>query len=88
MNNPILIYQTKEGTPKIEVILQNESVWVTQNQLSELFGTQRPAITKHLKISLITKNWMKSQHVPFWNVLQTMGKNIKQNFIILMQLSL
>ncbi len=49
MNNPILIYQTKNGTPKTEVVIKNESVWLTQNQLSELFGTKRPAITKHLK---------------------------------------
>ncbi|MCE0723183.1 RhuM family protein [Legionella resiliens] len=49
MSNPILIYQTENGAPRTEVVLQNESVWLTQNQLSELFGTQRPAITKHLK---------------------------------------
>lgn len=49
MSNSILIYQTENGTPRTEVVLQNESVWLTQNQLSELFGTQRPAITKHLK---------------------------------------
>ena len=48
MNNSILIYQTNDGSLKTEVTLQNESVWLTQNQLSELFGTKRPAITKHL----------------------------------------
>ena len=48
MNNSILIYQTNDGSLKTEVTLQNESVWLTQNQLSDLFGTKRPAITKHL----------------------------------------
>ncbi|MBA2649391.1 MAG: virulence protein RhuM/Fic/DOC family protein [Legionella sp.] len=48
MNSSILIYQTEDGSPKTVVTLQNDSVWLTQNQLSELFGTQRPAITKHL----------------------------------------
>lgn len=49
MESPILIYQADDGSPKTEVTLQGDSVWLTQNQLSELFGTQRPAITKHLK---------------------------------------
>jgi len=48
IDNPILIYQAEDGIPKTEVTLQNDTVWLTQNQLSDLFGTQRPAITKHL----------------------------------------
>lgn len=30
MSNSILIYQTENGTPRTEVVLQNESVWLTQ----------------------------------------------------------
>ncbi len=48
MNDSILIYQTKDGDVRTEVTLKNESVWLSQIQLSELFGTKRPAITKHL----------------------------------------
>src|SRR3990167_333874 len=48
MNDSILIYQTQDGSVRTEVTLKNESVWLTQIQLSELFGTKRPAITKHL----------------------------------------
>lgn len=48
MNESILIYQTQDGNFRTEVTLKNESVWLTQTQLSELFGTKRPAITKHL----------------------------------------
>ncbi len=48
MKDSILIYQTQDGNFRTEVTLKNESIWLTQNQLSELFGTQRPAITKHL----------------------------------------
>lgn len=48
MENSVLIYQAEDGTPKTTVTLNNGSIWLTQNQLSELFGTQRPAITKHL----------------------------------------
>ena len=45
----IFLYSTSEGNVKVEVILQDETVWLTQQALSEMFGVQRPAITKHLK---------------------------------------
>lgn len=44
----IIIYQTKDKQVKLEVHLEQETVWLAQKQISELFGTQRPAITKHL----------------------------------------
>ncbi len=44
----ILIYQSKDG-PNLEVHLEAETIWLTQEQIALLFGTQRPAITKHLK---------------------------------------
>ena len=42
----IIIYQTSTG-PKLEVRLEKETIWMTQAQIAALFGTQRPAITKH-----------------------------------------
>lgn len=49
MNRPneIILYQPDE-TMKLEVRLEDETVWLTQQQIAELFGTKRPAITKHL----------------------------------------
>ena len=49
LNNKIIIYQTEDGQTQIDVRLENETVWLTQKQIAELFGTKRPAITKHLK---------------------------------------
>jgi len=34
---------------KVEVIPNNETIWLTQQRMADLFGVQRPAITKHLK---------------------------------------
>jgi len=34
---------------KVEIFLRNETIWLTQAKIAELFGVQRPAITKHLK---------------------------------------
>lgn len=47
--NEILLYTTPNGTVKVEIYLQNETVWLSQQKIAELFGVQRPAITKHLK---------------------------------------
>lgn len=45
--NEIILYQP-DSTVKIEVRLEDETVWLTQQQIADLFGTKRPAITKHL----------------------------------------
>lgn len=43
----IVIYQPDEIT-KLEVMVENETVWLTQEQIAVLFGVKRPAITKHI----------------------------------------
>ena len=47
--NEILLYTTPNGKVKVEIYLQNETIWLTQQKIAGLFGVQRPAITKHLK---------------------------------------
>jgi prophage maintenance system killer protein/prophage antirepressor-like protein len=44
----IVIYTLKKGSVDLKVKLENETIWLTQSQIAELFGIQRPAITKHL----------------------------------------
>lgn len=50
MNNAgqFLLYTAPDGAVKVDVFVQNETVWLTQKALAELFGVKRPAITKHL----------------------------------------
>ena len=43
----IVLYQPDESI-RLEVRLEDETVWLTQQQIADLFGTKRPAITKHL----------------------------------------
>ena len=47
--NEILLYTTPNGKVKVEIYLQNETIWLTQQKIADLFGVQRPAVTKHLK---------------------------------------
>jgi hypothetical protein len=44
-----ILYTSNEGQVNVEVFLQDETIWLTQKAISELYGVQRPAITKHLK---------------------------------------
>ena len=43
-----LLYTGSDGAVKVDVFIQNETLWLTQAQIAELFGVQKPAITKHL----------------------------------------
>lgn len=45
----VLLYRTPNGGVKVEMYLQNETIWLSQQRIAELFGVQRPAVTKHLK---------------------------------------
>ncbi len=45
----ILLYQTEDGQTKIDVRLDEETVWLSQAQMSELFQKERSVITKHIK---------------------------------------
>src|SRR3990167_10414154 len=44
-----LLYTTPNGEVKVEVLLNNETLWLTQKRIAELFGVGVPAISKHLK---------------------------------------
>jgi hypothetical protein len=44
-----LLYTTPNGKVKLEIFLRDETIWLTQEKIGQLFGVQRPAITKHLK---------------------------------------
>lgn len=48
-SNQFLLYTAPNGAVKVEVILKDETVWLTQKALAELFGVKVPTINKHLK---------------------------------------
>ncbi len=47
--NEILLYTTPNGNVKVEIYLQNETIWLTQQKIADLFGVERSVVTKHLK---------------------------------------
>ena len=46
--NKIVIYQTEDGQTQIDVRLENDTVWLTQAQMAELFQTDRTSIVRHI----------------------------------------
>ena len=46
--NEILLYTTPNGQVKEEIYLQNETIWLTQQKMADLFWADRTLITKHL----------------------------------------
>ena len=74
--NQIVVYQPNE-TVRLDVRLENETVWLTQEQIANLFGTKRPAITKHLS------NIFKSGELEregTCSILEHMGNDGKQSY--------
>ncbi|MDE7167008.1 MAG: virulence RhuM family protein [Bacteroidaceae bacterium] len=48
-HNDIIIYNTEDGITKIEVRLENETVWLTQQQMADLYQTSRTNVVEHIK---------------------------------------
>ena len=49
MDNDIVIYQSEDGQTKIDVRFENETVWLTQQQMAELFQTSRTNVVEHIQ---------------------------------------
>lgn len=48
-NSDILIYQTEDGQTKVQVRLQDETVWLSLNQMSELFQRDKSVVSRHIR---------------------------------------
>jgi len=49
INSELILYQSEDGTTKIEVRLDNETVWLSQAQLGDLFQKSKATISEHIK---------------------------------------
>ncbi len=74
--NEIVLYQPNEMV-KLEVRVQEDSVWLTQQQIADLFGTKRPAITKHLK-NIYSSGELEENST--CSILELMGNDGKQMY--------
>jgi len=61
-NSEILIYQTEDGKTKIEVKMENETVWLSLNQMAELFQRDKSVISRHIK-NVFSEGELKEKEV-------------------------
>ena len=47
-NESVVVYRTEDNTLQLDVQVKGDTVWLTQQQIAELFGVKQPAISKHL----------------------------------------
>jgi hypothetical protein len=88
MDSEILIYQNTEGNIKVDVRLEEETVWLTQTQLCELFQKSKATISEHIKNIfeegelienvVVRKSRTTTQHVAIAGKTQEIEADIKK----------
>lgn len=71
----IIFYKTDNGDVKVEILLQDENLWLTQAKMGELFDVQKAAISKHLK-NIFNEGELKEDSVV--SILETTAKDGKK----------
>lgn len=79
-NNEIMIYEDKNGITKINVKFVNEDIWLTQNQIAEIYKTTQQNISQHIN-SIYKDNELlaDSTNKKFLLVQQEGNRNVKRN---------
>ena len=90
--NEILLYSTPNGNVKVEIYLQNETIWLTQQKIADLFGVNRTVVNKHMgnifKSGELNKQVVRANYAHTTQHVAIKGKHRKPllSFITLMQL--
>ena len=75
-NGEIVVYQPDEIT-RLEVMVENETVWLTQAHLAQLFGVNQPAISKHIR-NIYSSGELSPEDT--YSILEYMGNDGKQKY--------
>ena len=79
-NSQIIIYQTDSGETKLDVRFENETVWLTQMQLCELFDKSKATISEHIKHVFEEGELLEDSVVRKFRTTAQDGKNYNTNF--------
>lgn len=71
----ILIYQSSNGKVKLDVMLENETIWLSQKQLCELYGKSKSTISEHIKAIFEDEELDRNSVVRFFRTTASDGKN-------------
>jgi len=75
----IVIYQSRSGSPDISIRLENDTLWLDQYQIAELFQTNRTSIAKHIKNIYTTGELTEKATCAFFAQVQSEGKYVNKN---------
>jgi hypothetical protein len=79
-NREFLLYKTPNGDVKVDVLLQNETIWLPKKKIAELFDVNVPAISKHLKNIFESGELLKKATVSILEIVQNeSGREVKRN---------
>ena len=78
--SPVLLYQTSDGQTRLEVRLENETVWLSQNQMAELFQTSIPNVSMHIWNVFAEGELQPGAVVKEFLTTAADGKNYKTSF--------
>jgi hypothetical protein len=78
--NDIILYTTPTGKVKIDVIFNNETFWLTQKAMAELFGVKVPAVSKHLSNIFETQELEENAVISILETTASDGKNYKTSY--------
>ena len=73
INSQLLIYKASDGSIKIECHLEDETIWLTVNQMAELFSVDKSGISRHLKNVYETEELLRSATVAKFATVQNEG---------------
>ena len=76
----IILYQTADGESKIEVTLANDTVWLTIDQMAELFQRNKSTISRHIKNILESGELQEVSVVAFFATTASDGKKYQVNY--------
>ena len=79
-NGDFLLYKSRDGVVKVDVFFQEETVWLTQKALAELFGVKVPAINKHLKNIFETGELEEDSVISILETTAADGKSYKTRY--------
>lgn len=72
--NPILIYNTQDGKTKIEVKMKDETVWLTQKQMAELFDKDVKTVNEHIKNIFSERELAENSTIRKFRIVQKEGQ--------------
>lgn len=81
----ILIYQTEDGRTRLQVVLDNQTLWLNQKQLTELFGKAKSTISEHIDHILADGELEETAVVRFFRTTAADGKQYEVAYSLLAQ---